>query len=45
MSQAWFDTYINRVGERAVKMSKINKVEYGTSKIQPTSKQADSIKH
>lgn len=43
MSQAWFDTYINRIGEKAVKMSKINKVEYGTSKIQSTGEQINSI--
>lgn len=41
MSQAWFDTYVNKVGERAVKMSNIKKVEYGTDKIQSTPDQSN----
>ena len=42
MSQAWFDTYVNKIGEKAVKMSNIKGVEYGSVKIQSSPDQANS---
>lgn len=41
MSQAWFDTYVNKVGERAVKMSNVKGIKYGTDKIQSTPDQSN----